>query len=551
MVVTIYDSNFEVVLDEFVVDQLFPAVRGPRGALNPLFYNIDFDDDRVAPAMYAGETYYIGLSGTGVGRYTLSVTADAVPPETDGDGIYDNNHSTIFEIPDAGNWAAAQLYELSFGGGAGNPNDLSNRANTSQFPYPGYHNNSFFTVPDGTALGIQGDLGLIETPGDSDLYFFRAPQSGTIEVRTASVNILDEFASIVGNGASTGTKTYSSQLDAKLTVFSNDFVMLATNDDTFAIKSEREVTHIGTFEDRTFRPRDPRVVFDVTSGEGYFVLVESAQRQAFLDAQDSGDYSEVDWRSAIGSYEMMVNAVPNLGYEDDYSNAFAPDTTTVVPIGEATGDGSILGEIDNNAFNPADVDTFSFIAPQSGPISITVTRTSGLLEPDVAVFEETAFNLITAGNSGPDGSVTVMYNAKKGERFYVSVQSIIGSEGQYEMTIDGAGGSDDHGSDPKWYSASVLEVLDFNGSASGTGTIENAGDTDVFKFDPMSFDLRDDLRHGGVAVLRPVRADLRGRGRSRRQPEDASDRIRQRLGHQPGLVRGVLGDEARPRHVHR
>src|SRR5690606_34545328 len=102
---------------------------------------------------------------------------------------------------------------------------------------------------------------------------------------------------------------------------------------------------MGSFEGRTFRSHDARVVIPIVSGDTYFIVVESGQYANFI-----ADPSEVDWRRAAGSYELLLNAVPQLEFEDDHTDFVAADPTlmasgTVIPLDAATGMGSITGEI--------------------------------------------------------------------------------------------------------------------------------------------------------------------------------------------------------------
>jgi hypothetical protein len=325
---------------------------------------------------------------------------------------------------------------------------------------------------------------------------------GPIEVRLTTFDILDEFAEVIANLATGGTTVNTltrpeespsrSTVDTLIRVFNNDFVEIAFNDDNFAIKGDIDETFIGTFDPRQYRPWDPRVIFDAIAGEGYFIQVEGGQREVFLDAMDTGDFSKVAWRRASGSYQLQINAGPDLDFDDDYINGLLGTDASangVIPIDEATGDAVIFAEIDNTQLNPVDIDSFEFIAVREGPVTLTVQRTSGQLEPDAGVFEEQTLSLVTAGNGGPDGNLVLNFNAKKGERFFIQVRSLVLSQGEYTLTIDSQGAVDDHASVPKFFDATELVVLDFNGTASASGSIEHPGDTDVFFFEPTAFDL--------------------------------------------------------------
>lgn len=77
----------------------------------------------------------------------------------------------------------------------------------------------------------------------------------------------------------------------------------------------------------------------------------------------------------------------------------------------------------------------------------------------------------------------------QGEDYFIVVGSTGVSEGGYDLTVSGLAAEDDHADYLFFGNATVIPVLDFVGSGSESGTIEEFGDTDVFVFTAEAFDI--------------------------------------------------------------
>lgn len=479
---TVYDSNLNVIYTNDTISPPFPDPSGmiDQSLQGPGFLGSAFTGIEVT----GGETYYIEISGvSGTGRYTISMHTDALAPDFDLDGIHDDTISQQGEVTDAGGWAAAPELGLNTTGNGDGRNFIAN-------PLAAYNARLYEATPSCFQVVQADELAQIETIDDTDLYFFRAPTTGTVEVRLATFGITDQnFERIIdlNTGAVEATQTdmtYNSYLDGVLRAFNNDFEQIAYNDDNAAIAGEYDVSDTGSFNRQFFR-RDPRIVFPVIAGEVYFLQVESGQHAAFL-----ADPSATDWRHATGAYELLINAGTNLQFIDDHQNA-ANEQASVIPIDEATGAGSATGTIFNSIpTNPTDLDSFLFFSPGEGIAIVSVTPDAGsALIPTLAVRDTNGVIVSQGSGVTPGAPIQVTVPATQGERFFVTVGGGGGTQGGYTVGITGLPYSDDYASLAKWIDAEELEVLDFLGTASATGTLEYQGDTEVFKFLTTDFDL--------------------------------------------------------------
>lgn len=535
--IRVFDSNFNVVdVGGPVAAGLPPAPLSgtTRGWLDPQSFPPEVGPLRdqwvfgrgnpFGFRAWGGEAYFIEVAGTSTGRYNFTVQVDAMPAENPNTGFHEDhignnpNNSLIVEGADAGEWAGAQelrlanatgdvrnpggedgifdlssYYERVFEIGAGSRNGLP----------PGYNP---FAAGSGIVVLQESGLAGLETIDDTDLYFFTANADGTAEIRINTSALADTFGEFITDGEDDPlnpttennalTKTYNSWLDSALRIFNNDFVQIAYNDDNAALGGDSDVTFTGEFAGKTFLRRDARVVFNVKAGERYFIQVESGQaaeyNAAILAAGGNralADFSRVDFRHVLGSYELLVNTMPNLTLQvDDHTNDDDAQSTVMI-FDDAAGTSSITGIIDNvPIFNPADSDAFTLIAPASGVAQFTLTRgTNSNLLSSVEILD-TGGQTLAQGNSNASGQVNLSLGLRQGERVFIVVRGSGGSEGAYQLAVSGLAYSDDHASVAKWGGATNVPILDFLGTGNATGSIEAPGDTDVFRFTTPGYD---------------------------------------------------------------
>ncbi|MFN0132363.1 MAG: hypothetical protein ACKVW3_07530 [Phycisphaerales bacterium] len=376
------------------------------------------------------------------------------------------------------------------------------------------------------------DLGNLTSATDADLFQFRALYTGTAEVRVNTTDLADEFweGSIdteerdlvtqppppptpirLNNDVRGGlSKTYDSPLDSALRVFRNDFTEIAYNNDNSVTAGESDTTDTGEFVGKTFQRRDARVTFPVVAGNTYFLQVESGQRQNF-----SLTFPKVDWRHATGSYELLVNSMPFNGFDDDHINPpftglVVNPQATPIPVdldttSTSTTLGSVDGEIALTPGNPADADLFQFLAPATGTMTISADRRAGdAFSRRVSVYDGTGNLIAQSQVSSNTGTASVNILTNQGERFYVAVDGA-GQQGRYTVSLQGAPFSDDHASEPNLFAATDIpsNSYDYDGTETVSGSIESAGDTDVFTFSTIAYDTVSITVDGITPTLRP------------------------------------------------
>lgn len=473
----VYDSNFNLLYENETIAPPFPD---PSGMLDPSLTPADLGELE-GIEVWGGEVYYIEIVGQGTGRYSLQVTADAF--------VEGDINSTITEPPEAGQWAQAPEIVL---------NNANGDARNFLTPVNSAHTvRAYQTTP----IVHYSELGMIHDVLDTDLFFFRAPATGTTEVRLSTSQLLDNFVEFIGpaltrNSTRNGTAEtapLNSLFDGVLKIYDNDFNLIATSDANAAVGGEYAVTNVGTLAGRVFFRRDPMAVFNVVAGERYFVLIQSAALDDYL----ASNTSEIDWRSVIGAYELQINSMPNLGFVDDHENTQA-QLATMIGVNQtlgspANGTASIAGEIDQNIFNPVDTDLFSFLSTSNGTIRLTVTA-SPALRTYVQVFDAAINQIGVAQAPSAGATVSFLINVQQGARFYILMAGGPGTnltEGTYVVSLSEGVYSDDYGSRPGWSGAKEIpkNTYDYDGIEILSGSIEYAGDTDVFKFATIGYDL--------------------------------------------------------------
>lgn len=515
--VRIYDSNFQVL---YTNDTIAPPFPDPSGAFDPSLLSPDFDGDELVidiggdedSRFWAGETYYLEISSVGGnGRYSFSMVSDALPPDVDGDGTFDD---VIGQYGEPGGTdlirrefdQAPEIFLGTTGAGDGR--------NFLALPQAAYQVRAFDPTPSGWAVTQFQELGVIEQINDFDIYFFRAPDNGTTEIRLATKQIRDEFVEFRDDlrtlpspdETSTFTKTYDSPLDGKIRVFNNDLQLVGENNDNPGFAGTRMMRPIGTLdlgapnpdflygqgeteiEGRVFSDTDPRVVIPTERGEVYYIVVESGQLDAFTSNPDL-----VDWRKALGSYELLINSSPNLEFADDhqdFSPTFADFYTQDSPLPvDENGQGSIRGEIRTRSGGVEDNDAFSVYAVGSGTITVTVTADNPTeFRPRVTIFNPDGSIRVSPTSATSSQPAEIQFNANKGELYIIRVDANVGEQGTYTVEVDGAPSTDDVADRHNPIDATDLEILDFLGRAEFSGSIDSAGDTDIFKFTTPGYD---------------------------------------------------------------
>lgn len=490
LLVRVFDSNFTLL---YTNDSVAAGAADPAGGNNPAFGFTNF----IMPETWAGESYYIEVSGGGTGRYRLSLTTDALPPKDPNatpDGVYTDTISTITKPVGAGQFVNAPLIPVDqFGYGKNYAIDPNGPLATGRVPKPGdpqapfdpnfpnaYSKRTFIPDVNGFVRYDNEDTATISVPNETHIYQFRAPNDGTVELRLAtkqiqaawSEQLIDEltpgrpFATGAGGGGmnpNLKNKIINSPLHGALRVFTNDrstgqFVQTGFANDNPAVTGFGQVIPYrggGNFtpadaNQRVFTHDDVRLVIPVQRGNTYFVQVESAFKALFASNPDL-----VDWRFATGRYELTVRATNSLNGIDDYENA-QPDffgnlptllDDTSIILDAKTGRGSINGEIRNVTTGPfqnaIDSDTFRWYATNAGQVRVTLTPTSPLLTPRLEVVAGDGSRPATGAATGPNQPVTVTFSATQGQALFFIVSGVNSTQGTYTLSVQAPGLTDD------------------------------------------------------------------------------------------------------------
>lgn len=507
--VNIYDSNFRIVYSN---DTIAPPFPDPSGALDPSLLGSEFDGDELVidiggedqdAQFFAGETYYLEISSVGGnGRYSFTMISDALPPDVDGDNVFDDVISAYGEPGGSelirSEFDAAQEITLGTTGAGDGRNFLA-------LPNAAYQVRAFDVTPSGFAVTQYQELGNIERIEDFDIFFFRAPDNGTTEIRLATQQITDQFVEDIVDlnvfppalDRRIVDKTYDSPLDGKIRVFNNDLQLVASNNDNIGFAGTRAEQDIGTLDldgdglygeddlpidGRIFSDLDPRVAFPTERGEVYYVVVESGQLDAFLE-----DPNLVDWRRALGSYELLINSSPNLEFADDHQDVSPTfidfySFDSPLPIDE-DGNGEIRGEIRTRSGGVEDNDAFFVYAVGSGIVNISVAADNPTeFRPRVTIFDTEGNIRVNPTSATSTSPAQVEFFANKGDAYIIRVDANVGEQGSYTVSVDGAPTTDDVADRHRPIAAQEIEILDFRGEGLASGAIEAPGDTDIFRF---------------------------------------------------------------------
>jgi hypothetical protein len=521
--VRVYDSNFNIVysLQQTGSDTISPLFPDPAGTID---FSLSGGGTTINAQtegfeVWGGETYYVEVSNLvgnqdataqpsgATGRYTISIAVDSGPVDINGDGVRDEvNLTSSSETANEGRpiQATQVLTTLATGEGSGTRNTAAG------FPWPGNDVRAYRVNPStNLSYSLRSDEGTIDSIDDTDLYFFRAEETGFTELRVQTIGILGQFAEVYGNTTNVDTKNINSRLDAAIRVFNNDLEQIGYVDNVTTVGGD-PFQYVGSFAGaprfEEFRRQDPRIVIPVVAGQVYFFQVESGQRWVNPEAPlppDAGDpenplrrvpspVNEREWRDATGKYAVLVNQVGQLATDfengvftkDDY-----PDISgqgTVVPF-DAQARSTFAGVINDTPTKPNDVDFSQLLLPASGRYTITIRVTSGDLIVAAGLFEiggDQVANLTSTG----EGVYSATFDGAAGDLLQLVVSGSGTTQGGYTVDMRGpTTAADDFADANKWYLATELRPSDFRGRIEASGAIQSLYDTDVFKFDFDAF----------------------------------------------------------------
>ena len=485
--ITVYDSDFTAI---YTNDTISPPFPDPAGAIDWSLQPGSFQFE--GPTVWGGETYYIevrDVTGSGTGRYTLQVIADAF--------TQDDTNSAIFDPVDRDDFSDNQAY---FGNAIqlGQPVGTGDTRNFFTLPNSAPTARQFQTTQDNITQVHFSELGNIPTIDNDDLFSFRSQATGYAEIRINTTLLADHFDEYLGGGPINSQRTYSSNFDAALRIYDADFTQIAYVNDVGTVTGEPSGNDpTGTWIGRNFHKRDPRVVIPVVEGEFYYVVIESGQRwmdgsPAAIADRVARTGEQIDLGSATGSYELLINGMPDLdpGTDDHDAGVSATDGSnlaTPIIVGEnqadsaSNGKGSMTGTINDGA----DVDDFSFVAFSRGTATFSFSRPeASTVTGVVSIFtvRNGQTNVVASGTAGSAGTIQLTFPITPGERFFIRVSSSAGSTGDYRFDLTTPAFVDDFADRKDLALATDLPQFDFLGTGQSDGKLEQPGDTDVFRF---------------------------------------------------------------------
>lgn len=508
--IQIYDSNFDLVSEDFAtpLGSVNTDTVGPAGVESPSLLGPEPTNLRkveLATSLdlqyWGGEAYYLVISSTGTrSRYDLVVQGDA----------QDDTYGANFDAPEEGNFAGAINTTLLFDNFSG----LAATTGNSNFVPEIRAVNAESGLDPVDDIGdyfdqiiFNGQLGRITDFSETDMYRFVAPRSGTTEILVSTTQITDGFfeqfidnVNFLVADTNTLTKTYNSPLDAAIRIYDSNGVQIAYVNNYLGFDNEGTVIDFGgtnpNVGDATFFRKDPRFVLDVEQGQEYFVVVESSQRySANAEAANVGDRvasdpaaGDVDWRVAAGSYKLIVNTTPESNSDDhaDFPGFFQE---TVIPFDSdptsaGNGNGSISGMIEAES----DFDSFSFMAPRDGLLTLRIDP-SASLSVAITIFDGNGDQVFIPNNTAVGGEpLTTSFLVNQADRYTISVFGLSGN-GTYDIDLSGLPVADDNADISQFAAATMIDFGMTGRSVEVSGVIDQAGDSDVFVFDANTTDL--------------------------------------------------------------
>lgn len=485
--ITIYDSNFQIIYTNANLDatiwssqmpdgSTFPFDTGRAGMIDPSIAlpNPQLSTEISGLQVWGGRTYYIAIASDqgSTGRYNLVVTSEP--------WVEDGPNYAAGDVIDESDPASGQIISIPVGTG--------DNTNYQPLPNAGHDVRSFFFQ----GATFISDYGQIETIDDTDCYQFRAQASGYAAVRINTTNILDEYQQY--GPRATLTETFSTDLDSYVRILDGDFTQIGFNDDNPFTSGEPGIAQAtGGIGNRVYAKRDGYIVFPIVEGDFYYIIVGSGQKWVDASPQDpdertATDEKEVNWKYAIGGYEITFNTMSDLdaGTDDHGAN---PGFETPVPIGidqtdpPTNGKATVTGIINNTL----DADAFVFNSPARGIGRVTLDRPlNSTLVARVIVFDGTLTQIANSVTS-TTGPLNLQFNAQAGGQYFVYVISEANTTGSYTLNFNMPPYADDHADEMDYTNATTLDLVDYLGAGEDAGSIENPGDVDVFRFEVNDF----------------------------------------------------------------
>ncbi|MEM8756639.1 MAG: LEPR-XLL domain-containing protein [Planctomycetota bacterium] len=193
-----------------------------------------------------------------------------------------------------------------------------------------------------------------------------------------------------------------------------------------------------------------------------------------------------------GDYTLTLNGTPVTDDAADTGNFSS--AAELITFGAFDREVEFSGVINDNA----DTDLFTFTAPVTDPITLTLSGDSPVFAPTVIVYEISSDPSLTASpdqnqpvrtpvaydlNPTSSGTLTVTFSAQAGREYHVLVGSQSGSgfSGGYNGLLTYTP-EDDHADLGDLVNATFINVVPETGLGSEQGVLEQINDSDLFVF---------------------------------------------------------------------
>ncbi|MBI2479965.1 MAG: hypothetical protein HYV60_15445 [Planctomycetia bacterium] len=183
-------------------------------------------------------------------------------------------------------------------------------------------------------------------------------------------------------------------------------------------------------------------------------------------------------RLAAESLEPRAMLSGNAFSFDDFPDAGQWSVAAEIAMEPNRPTASVGGRLETRL----DTDLFQFVAPMSGRAVLRLKTPASPLDPHLFVYDASNEHHLLASNDDycrQDSKVTL--RVQEGERYFVLTDNYRdGSIGSYMLDMRVI--ADDHADLGQWSAASEVLIEPVTGDGSAVGSLEQPGDTDLFRF---------------------------------------------------------------------
>lgn len=223
-----------------------------------------------------------------------------------------------------------------------------------------------------------------------------------------------------------------------------------------------------------------------TDAAGNYQLPLASGSYTVVFTRPSDNYRVVKTATISGENVRLATKTSELAPPppppDDFADAGAWSSAGLITINQTTGSGSRSGTLGI----AGDTDLFVFTAARTGVTRISGIPTSAAYDGRIRIYNS-AQSLIASGVDGANAAHSVAdVSLTAGSTYYILFSATNNtSTGAYTITIEGPAPpppTDDFADADDWANAGVIDVNPTTGNGSRPGSLESAGDSDLFTF---------------------------------------------------------------------